>query len=76
MSTDSPVGPVYTTAEVAHMFRVSEYTVRQWRRDGLIAAAPLPGRVVRFTEAEVQRLAGAAAEGQAATGSWNREDKS
>lgn len=46
-----------TAGEVAEIFRVSEATVGQWRRDGKIAAVALPGgKGYRFARTEVDRL--------------------
>jgi hypothetical protein len=41
--TDTPPPPVLTAAEVASLARVSEWTVAEWTRTGVLPR--LPGRV-------------------------------
>jgi len=51
----SEVG-VYTTAEVVALLRISERTLRQRVRDGVIPTVELGGRAVRFPKAVIDRL--------------------
>lgn len=44
-----------TRSEVAKLFQVSEWTVDNWRKAGIIQAIKI-GRAVRFTKVEVDRL--------------------
>lgn len=46
----------YTRDEVAEIFRVSIWTVDNWRRKGIIKAIRIGERAIRFTTEEVNRL--------------------
>ena len=46
----------YKVNEVAQIARVSEWTVRQWMKDGKIKFFKLPGRGIRFTQDTVDKL--------------------
>lgn len=64
---------LYTPKEVADLFSVSVYTVREWVKKGKMNAIRLPnGKHIRFTETEVRRLAGAFADGTAKSDAWER----
>lgn len=45
-----------TVDEVAEAFRLHPVTVRRWVTEGKLTALDLPGRVVRFSRADVERL--------------------
>lgn len=45
----------FTREDVARMFKVTEFTVDNWRKAGIISAIKV-GRSVRFTKQEVERL--------------------
>ena len=47
---------IYTREEVAEIFRVSVYTIDNWRRKGIIKSIRIGERAIRFTTAEVDRL--------------------
>jgi excisionase family DNA binding protein len=49
-------GKLYTVTEVAEVFQVSEYTVREWCKNGTLDAVK-PGKSWRVPESEVTRLA-------------------
>ena len=49
--------PLWTTAEVAALFRVDPKTVRRWASIGKLAPVPSPGgRLLRFRESDVRAL--------------------
>jgi excisionase family DNA binding protein len=48
--------PLLTSAEVAVLFGVDRRTVARWAREGVLPAAPTPGRHLRFHEADVRAL--------------------
>jgi excisionase family DNA binding protein len=56
------LGPVrevkglYTTTEVAEIFKVSAKTVKRWVANGELKAIKTPGGHYRFTEAAVNKL--------------------
>lgn len=50
------LGRVYTTRQVADLFGVSPKTVDKWRKDGILRAATLGYRTVRFYESEIERF--------------------
>lgn len=45
----------YTRKEVASIFKVTEWTIDNWRKAGFIKAIRV-GRSIRFTPEEVQRV--------------------
>jgi excisionase family DNA binding protein len=52
-TTDTPiVGPLYTTAEVAQLLRVSQRTVQDWIRSGTLTAVRY-GRLLRIRQADL-----------------------
>jgi excisionase family DNA binding protein len=65
MTTESPtptlpaahtvIGQIYTTEEVAKMLRVSQRTVQDWIRSGLLTAVRY-GRLLRVREADLQQF--------------------
>jgi excisionase family DNA binding protein len=64
---------LYTSHEVADLFRVHVTTVREWVKGGKIAVIRTPGsNRMRFTESEVRRLAGDFADGSAKSDAWER----
>ena len=52
VTTDSPVGQLYTTDEVAQLLRVSQRTVQGWIRDGQLTAIRY-GRLLRVRQADL-----------------------
>ena len=52
VTTDSPVGQLYTTDEVAQLLRVSQRTVQVWIRDGMLTAVRY-GRLLRVRQADL-----------------------
>ena len=52
ISIDSPVGQVYTTEEVSRLLRVSQRTVQDWIRSGLLPAVRY-GRLLRVRHADL-----------------------
>jgi excisionase family DNA binding protein len=50
------VRDLYTTQEVADIFRVSTKTVARWRQAGKLEAVQLPGGQYRFPEKSVKAL--------------------
>ncbi|MFC4561834.1 helix-turn-helix domain-containing protein [Nocardiopsis mangrovi] len=45
---------LWTTAEVADVFRVHPETVMRWTREGRLTAVRTPGRKLRYRDADVQ----------------------
>jgi excisionase family DNA binding protein len=52
VTADPSVGPLYTTAEVAKILRVSQHTVQTWIRTGMLTAVKY-GRVLRVRQADL-----------------------
>ena len=52
VTTDPPVGQLYTTDEVARLLRVSQRTVQVWIRDGMLTAVRY-GRLLRIRQADL-----------------------
>ena len=53
VTTDlAALGPLYTTAEVAKLFRVNQRTVQEWIRTGMLAARRY-GKVLRIRQADL-----------------------
>lgn len=46
---------MYTTKELAEMFKVTERTIKNWIANGEIKAVKI-GRTIRISEYEVERL--------------------
>jgi len=64
---------LYTSHEVAEMFGVHVTTVREWVKNGRVTAIRLAGTSrMRFSEAEVRRLAGDFADGTVKSDAWER----
>lgn len=51
-----PLGAALTVTEVAELLKLHPSTVREWAREGRLKPLDLPGRVVRFSRADVERL--------------------
>jgi excisionase family DNA binding protein len=47
---------LYTYKEASAYLKVSEATLRTWRRDGILAGRTIGPRLVRFTEDELDEL--------------------
>ena len=52
LTTDPPVGSLYTTDEVAQLLRVSQRTVQVWIRSGALTAVRY-GRLLRVRQADL-----------------------
>ena len=52
VTTDPPVGQLYTTDEVSKMLKVSQRTVQVWIRDGALTAVRY-GRLLRIRQADL-----------------------
>ena len=49
---ESPMDHLYTTAEVAKLLRVSQHTVQEWIRQGMLTAVRY-GRLLRIRQADL-----------------------
>lgn len=50
-------GPrLYTVAQVARLLQVSERTVQRRIKDGFLCKVPMPGRLVRISHEELEKL--------------------
>ena len=52
VTTDPPMGQLYTTDEVAQLLRVSQRTVQGWIRDGMLTAVRY-GRLLRVRQVDL-----------------------
>ena len=48
---------IFTVKEVADIFQVTEYTVREWLKDEKLVGFKIPGHQWRINEAEVRKFA-------------------
>lgn len=55
-----------TSPEVCERFRITEQTLRSWRKDGLLRAYKLGPRVYRYSEADIEAYIASAASQEAA----------
>jgi excisionase family DNA binding protein len=55
--SEAPIEQLYSPTDVAKMFGVSAYTVREWIHDKKLAAVKLPNGHLRISESEITRLA-------------------
>ena len=56
LSDIEPVTYFHTRAEVADLFRCSEFTVKRWIADGRLRATRPTQRTVRISDVELQRF--------------------
>jgi len=52
VTAEPSFGPLYTTADIAKILRVSQHTVQTWIRTGMLTAVRY-GRVLRIRQADL-----------------------